>query len=398
MTLDRTVRELGWLLGCAALAAGEYAASFVPTLAETWPIAAALAVLSALFGHGFSLRGWRFLFLFLVGIALFLHASIESERKLRLTPWMRDRRVVERQVEPTGIIGTVRRDLSRRVSLGLEKSPEIAALNRAILLGERRSLPRRTKQVFIASGTMHIFAISGLHVMTVAAALAFLMSLLMVPRRIAGVAAMVPLWGYVAVVGGGPSAIRAASMATIYFAAPLFWRRSDALRAWAVTFVVFHVLRPTDIVTVGSALSFVVTLAIILAADLTRGLDGRKATLVMTTAAWAAGVPIAAHVFGCVTPGGLLANLVLIPTAGFSVLTGVVGVLTSFLSSTLAAHVNNLSALATSLMVFVAEIVSRLPGANIEVDSWPLWMCAAWYLVLILMFVLVRLKARRTLF
>ena len=76
---------------CGALAAGEYAASFVPTFAEVWPLVACLALLAGLFGYGASVRGWAPAVLFLAGVALFLHASVAPERLYRERPWMRGR-------------------------------------------------------------------------------------------------------------------------------------------------------------------------------------------------------------------------------------------------------------------------------------------------------------------
>ena len=81
--------------------------------------------------------------------------------------------------------------------LALDEGGEVAGLNRAILLGERSRLSRRTRQMSVASGAMHVFAISGLHVMAVAKELVVLLAAFLVPRRFAGVVAIPILWGYV---------------------------------------------------------------------------------------------------------------------------------------------------------------------------------------------------------
>lgn len=382
--------EFRWLRACAALAAGEYLAAQVTGFAEAWPFLAILTGLAALFGYGLALRGWPLFVLFLLGMALFLQGSVAHEHDLRLRPWMRGRRQYNRAEEPTGAVGVIRNALSRRVGLGLDHDRAAAAINRAILLGERSRLPRRTRQAFIESGTMHVFAISGLHVMAIAQVFLVLASLSFLPRRSGGIVAMAGLWGYVWVIGFPPSAMRAATMATFCHLSPLFWRQPNTLRAWELTFLLFHLISPTMLVNVGSALSFTVMLAIVLMAECTKDLVRWKASLLIAFAAWAAGVPIAAHVFGRVTPGGLLANLVLIPAAGGTVVSGVLGVLASFVSETLAIHLNNLSALFTALMVHVSEIVSRLPGANLEVGRWGRGICVVWYAALMLIFPLVR--------
>ena len=383
---------------CGALAAGEFAASFAPTWAEAWPAAATLALLVALLGYGLSVRGWPLAAVFLAGVALFLSASVEQERLYREKPWMRGKPSYERRGREAsrGFASELKADLSRRVGLGLDAEREAASLNRAILLGERSRLPKRLKEVFVASGTMHVFAISGLHVMAVAGVLAYLLALTFLPRRLAGTVALPVLWGYVCLVGCAPSAVRAALMASFCLAAPVFWRRPDLLRSWALAFLLIHVCRPLVITDVGNVLSFTVMLAIALAVESGRLVGLRISFFWITVVAWAAGVPIAAHVFGQVAPGGILANLILITAAECTVVSGTVGVAVSFVSETAAAHCNNLSALCTKGMVGVSELVSRLPGSSFEVPRWTLLQCAEWYALIALIAFLVHSVRKRT--
>lgn len=372
----------GILSICGALAAGEYLASFVPAYADAWPAVAGLAVLVMLFGYGLAVRGWPLAFFCVLGVALFLFSSTADERLYREKPWMRGRMERERRssLRQADFARELKRDISRRISIGLADGNETADLSRAILLGERRRLSQRTKRTFVESGTMHVFAISGLHVMAIAEVLTYLLALLLVPRRLVGVTAIPILWGYVWLIGLSPSAVRAAAMATFSCLAPLFWRKPDGLRSWALTFLSVHLLCPQMIVNVGSVLSFAVMLVIVLAGDWARKLPRGMQSLAVTVSAWAVGVPIAAHVFGRITPGGMLANLVLIATARITVVTGAVGVMASYVSETLAAHLNNLSALSVRMMVWTADAVARLPGANCETARWSLVECASWYL------------------
>ena len=372
------------LYSCGALAAGEYLASLVPRIADIWPLPAVGVVLTALFGYGLSWRGWHVVAFFLLGAALFLLASVPVEQMYREQPWLRGREARSRHLtaEPVGVLKSVKADFSRRVGIGLENEWETVALNRAILLGERRRLPRKMRRLFIESGTMHVFAISGLHVMAVAEVLAYVLAMLFVPRRVAGVVAVPPLWAYVWMIGLTPSAVRAALMATFVCIAPLVWRKPDGLRAWALTFLLVHLVRPRLIVDVGNVLSFAVMLSIVLAGDWSRVWAGWKRTLFVTCVAWAVGVPISAHVFGRVTPGGMLANLVLIAVARLTVYAGAIGLVSSYLSDAVAAHLNNLGALAVRAMVFTADAVARLPWANVETGRWSLLPCVGWYVAL----------------
>ena len=57
------MKGASWLIACAALAAGEYAASFAPWMAEAWPVAAAFAAIAAIAakaaatGHASAIQG-----------------------------------------------------------------------------------------------------------------------------------------------------------------------------------------------------------------------------------------------------------------------------------------------------------------------------------------------------
>jgi len=389
------------LLGvCAALAIGIALGLVSQGLSALWPAVAVVALFVALLGHGYAVRGWPLAVVALAGFMLVSCDVMRQERVYRDRFWLRDATRRERFAdldERRGPIEAIRADFSRRLGIGLEHDRETADLNRAIILGERTRLPRHTKRVFVEAGTLHVFAISGLHVMVMARLMVVLLSLLFMPFRLACVLAIPVLWLYVVMIGMPPSAVRASLMATFYLLAPLFYRKGDSITAWALTFIIVHVISPRNLFDVGSALSFVVMFGILVGLRMARelGLKFLSGGFGVSLFAWAAGLPIAAHVFGRVTPGGLLANLVLLPSASVSVVCGTLGVLSSYVSETLAAHLNALSGLFTSAMVAVSTAVSTLPAAKFSVSRWTWLVCAEWYVALALVYVLLHLIARR---
>lgn len=390
-----TRRDIRWLLACASLAAGEGLAARNPEFAGAWPAVALAAALVALAGYGFRLRHWAFAFLVLAGVSAYLFASVERERELRSTPWLRgiERRAAHRPQTPSPL----KRDLMRRVAIGLDPSSETVAVNRAMLLGEKGALRRSTRKRFVESGTVHVFAISGLHVMIVAKLLMLAAAAAFVPYRLQGVVAIPLVWGYVSLVGASPSAVRAAAMATFHFAAPLFWRRPDSVASWSLAFLAVHIANPVQIADIASQLSFTVMLALIAARRAGCGrMPAALQTVYLTAVAWAAGTPIAAAAFGRVTPGGMLANLFLVGAAGHSVAAGAVGLAASFACEPLAAHLNNLAALVSESMIAVADAVARIPGANMDAGEWGAGACIAWYAALaLLLYAVHRFCARR---
>lgn len=367
----------------------------VPRAAEQWVVPLVVACLVALLGFGFAIRGWGLIVVALIGLTLSYRASVQEERLYRESPWMRQavRRVARAEDEPSALKG----DLSRRIGLGVEYEPKTVALNRAILLGERQRLSPGLKQVFVDSGAIHIFAISGLHVMVIAKIFMALLSFVFVSLRWQGLVALPFLWGYVVLIGSPPSAVRAALMASFYFGASVFWRRPNGIIAWALAFLSIHLVLPHQLTNVGSLFSFVVMLALVLTGRvvrLPRGFAGQL--VILTMVSWMAGVPIAAAAFGRVTPGGLLANLMLVTTVIYSVVSGGIGLLASYVCEPLAVHFNNLALLVTDAMVGIASAVSRLPYASVAIPRWGGWECLGWYLAMgLALYLIHHIQSRR---
>ena len=475
-------REFKWLMLCVSLAAGEALGFAVsPALAPAWPVAVALAVLSALVGWGFSQSWTPFAVVFFAGMALTLAVTDERRRTLddalelncgqptevefdipdSVSTWRDGKggvrasfpgvfggvRVMVRVALPEGVaaprpcerwafagwlerkdedslierrtfwvigvgsyarkvrnadatfsgalLRNVRSDLSRRVGLGLEESPETADLNRAILLGERRRISAESRAAFASAGTIHVFAISGLHVLVVARLIFVVLALLRVPLRISGLLLMPFLWSYVWLVGMGPSAVRAATMASFYYCSWLFLRRPSGIVSWSFAFLLTHALAPWRLLDVGCSLSFSVMLALALWSRVRATLNGSAMRAwEVAVIAWAAGVPVIAHTFGHFTPGGLLANIVAVPAAAVSVTAGVLGAAASYVSDTLATHFNGCAALATSVMAGVSRLVASLPFADVKIASWSFFSCCAWYAALAVAFVVARRMRR----
>lgn len=279
-----------------------------------------------------------------------------------------------------------RADCSRRLAIGLRQGRPSIDVMRALLLGERQQLPREYKRIFSDSGTMHLFAISGLHIGAIGGALMLLAMLLAFPYRWAGVVVSPLVWAYVLMIGAPPSAVRAAAMFSLAVAARCCWRKCDLVVVWSQVFIVMHLMEPWLIVDTGSLLSFTVMLFILVWIEVV----GRGVTI----AAWAAGVPIVARVFGVVTPIGLAANLVMLPAAVVMVYSGLAGIAVSFISTKIAAHINNFSALLIDLMVTLADIFSRVPLGNLEIGTFSLWSCVLWYVAFALVIWLCQYRAR----
>ena len=117
----------------------------------------------------------------------------------------------------------------RQLADSIERSmpyPE-SALASAMLLGKRESLPPELVEKFRATGAAHLLAISGLHVGVLLALTAGSAAWLLGRQRPTYliVAGMV-VWLYALAAGASPSALRAATMGTVYLVALESWPES----------------------------------------------------------------------------------------------------------------------------------------------------------------------------
>ncbi len=203
----------------------------------------------------------------------------------------------------------------------------------AILLGDRDYVTTDLRESFTESGTMHLLAISGLHVGILALFLWRIARLLhlRLSLEVATVIASVGL--YVLLTDVRPSVLRAGVLVMCLMGSRLWFRRLNAANSLGVAGLVVLLLNPTDLFDVGAQLSFLAVIAIAWAASNAKAtatadedsvLDSaaRKATrflfrtllrdmrvMFVVTAITA---PLVAYAFHLYAPIGLAINVVLI--------------------------------------------------------------------------------------
>lgn len=383
------------LLAAGLLVAGEALGFACPAAAPGWPLAVLLLVLLALVSYGWRLPTLAWAAPLLLGAALALHATAQPGRMpapRARTAFRQTRRQPAVRAAPAEPSRWDRLSaaLARGLGVGLGWNRELADLDRAILLGRRDGISPARRRLFAEAGTIHVFAISGLHVMVVAWMLNGALLRLEAPLRLRGLLCLPPLWAYVVLTGAHPSAVRAALMASFHLFATVLDRRPDARISWSLTAIVVYALHPERLLDVGCTFSFTVMLGIVLWLDCARQLDrlipaertGLRrfvGEFGVTFVAWAAGVPIAAHVFGRFTPGGLLANYFVLHCARPLVQCGFGALVAGLFCPLLAALLNNAAAGCAWAMVFISEQVAALPFSTFEVRPWSPAACAVWY-------------------
>ncbi|MBK6343935.1 MAG: ComEC/Rec2 family competence protein [Flavobacteriales bacterium] len=150
----------------------------------------------------------------------------------------------------------------QRTSLG---SRERALVN-ALVLGQRDELDSEQSTAFSRSGTIHVLAVSGMHVGLIYAALSFMLGWWGGKRgsRVArGLLILLALWAYAGITGAAPSVLRASFMFSLFTLAGMGRRRTDHLNSLFAAGLFLLIWDPAMLRHAGFQLSFLAVLGII---------------------------------------------------------------------------------------------------------------------------------------
>ncbi|MDA1054257.1 MAG: ComEC/Rec2 family competence protein [Planctomycetota bacterium] len=141
--------------------------------------------------------------------------------------------------------------------------PEQAELASAILLGIREQIDSQRLDLFMTTGTVHLLAISGLHVGMLAAGFWVLTRLGWMPRRTTLYFAIALFVFYALFTDARPPVVRAAVLISAMCVARLLGRRAFEFNTLALAALILLAVNPTNLFQAGTQLSFlaVTTLA-----------------------------------------------------------------------------------------------------------------------------------------
>ncbi len=134
-----------------------------------------------------------------------------------------------------------------------------AALQTALLTGEKSGFTAEELRQLRLSGTAHIAAVSGMHIAIVCMALAVIFG-----KRAGLLLAIPAACGYALLAGLTPSALRAAIMAILGGGAFFFKEEKDAVNTLAAAALILLLFRPIMVFDAGFLLSFGATLGILM--------------------------------------------------------------------------------------------------------------------------------------
>jgi len=276
--------------------------------------------------------------------------------------------------------------------------PDGGALLAATMLGRTALLPAEAKEAFATTGTLHLFAISGLHIAGMAAGLLWLTRRARLPELPAGIAILALLWLYVQVTGASPSSVRAWIMAAFLWGGRVGERDTPALQSLALACAVTLMLSPEACADAGFQLSYAAVLGIIVAGGPAAELCARPTEeerltpaaaqtarqrlrwrarkfllggLCVSLAATLAGSPLTLGHFGTASWGGVFVNLVLVPLSEIPLMLGMASVACGVSDglATPASWLNGIAGAWLHAMTWIADQAAQVPGISLHAQT-----------------------------
>jgi len=156
---------------------------------------------------------------------------------------------------PGDWIREARHDVSDKLAASIP--PGLEGLAETIFLGRRERLADATDEAFRQTGTVHLLALSGLHLAILAMAAYGLLRFLPGPAWLPAACLLVLTLSYVVLVDARPPIVRASILVVSFCVAMILFRRSMFWNTLAGAWILVVCWRPAEIFQAGTQLSFV---------------------------------------------------------------------------------------------------------------------------------------------
>ena len=190
--------------------------------------------------------------------------EIMRRKKIRATLSVSHPELIQVTRSGASWLTRLRRSLRSRCEDVLDAglSDRTRGIGLAMLLGNRTRIAPDVRTAFVNSGTVHILAISGLHVGILAMFLLGTARVLRLPDRTTFVAVVACLSIYLLIADLRPPMVRAYILIVVWCASRLVRRVPVSANSLAVSALIILAMNPTDLFNVGAQLSFVAVAAI----------------------------------------------------------------------------------------------------------------------------------------
>jgi competence protein ComEC len=280
------------------------------------------------------------------------------------------------------------------LKLGLEDDPQISGLMAGMLFGYKEGITEEVEEAFRATGTLHLFAVSGQNV-------GVILGMLLVILQLSGLIRWRWAWLMLPILllfclatGMQSSATRAFLMTALIVFAWAIYRPTNLFNVLGAAALFLWVIDPAELFDVGFQLSFFVVLGMALGTEpllswlyqwgkpdpwIPRRLIPQWRLSIDKTyflfcgvvatslCAWLASQALIYYYFNLFAPVTLLANIVVMPLAALILTASVLSVAGSFVTTGCSVLLNQVNWLALKCLILIVECLATLPGGHFYV-------------------------------
>lgn len=288
-----------------------------------------------------------------------------------------------------------RKAAAELLSLGIHGRPDVLSVLHSIMLGYRQGFDPGIKMLFYNTGTLHIFAISGLHVGIIGTIVIMTLKCCRVSKEYWVLYLAPILVVYTIATGARASAVRACIMMIVYFLAPLFSRKADMYTTIAFAALMILALKPDQLFDIGFIYSFTVVSGIVLMAPRIESRMGKYvradpmrvqeesrfvrclrflggkivAVIAVSVSAWLASAPLTVYFFHRFAPVAVLSNIIVVPLALLIVTTGCLSLVLGSCLGWFAIAFNWLNLLFVSFLLFMLRLFENIPYGSMDIGG-----------------------------
>ena len=283
--------------------------------------------------------------------------------------------------------------------------PPYSSILSAMLIGKRTNIPPGLKKMFIDTGTLHVLAISGLHVGIIYLIVRLILRILRIQNSPSVFISVIVLICFTILAGARPSTVRAAMMFSILSLGIILKRKISVFNLIGLASLLTLIVNPNQIFDAGFLLSYTAVLSIVVIApefykvfkvfESPKSLMGKVRYYLLKPTALSLAVsiglmPLIAGYFGVVSLVVVIANLVVVPLLSFAMGSGILFI--SF--GSIFNGVGTIFAEASQFFIFVmiksVILFQNIPYGHFEVTRPNVIIISMYYGLLIL--VLRRLR------
>ena len=301
---------------------------------------------------------------------------------------------------------------------------EQSALCVGILIGDREKISDITEDNFKKSNLTHMLAVSGSHITYIIVALTTILS--KTNRKFSLIITIFFLLFFTVLTGFTASVLRASIMGIITLLASILHRKSDTINNLGISSIIILIYNPYLLVDAGFLLSYAGTIGIILFyKKISNGIsiivnkinpnllnkeqnNNSKiffvksiiekiilyviSSLSVTLSANIVIIPIMAYMFSTISFTFWISNILAGPVMEVVTIFGFIVYFISIIFPILAQFLGIALNLLLTVLLKIAEISSKIPGASIYIKTPSIYMCVIYYLIIYILFNMQAIK------